>query len=141
MKDRIGLRMIEEAESSGLLVPGRDCTIIEPSSGNTGIGLALGAAVRGYRCVIVMPEKMSDEKVNVLRGLGAEVVRTPTGAAYDSPESLISVAQRLWREIPNAIILDQVEWTRSTCMPPTDVVATRATNLGVFVSHLPCRFY
>ena len=73
----------------------------------TGIGLALAAAVKGYRCIIVLPEKMSVEKVDTLRALGAEIVRTPTSATFDSPESHISVAQRLCREIPNAIILDQ----------------------------------
>merc|ERR1719318_2435352 len=97
--------MVEDAEKAGQLKPGD--TIIEPTSGNTGIGLALAAAVRGYRCVIVLPEKMSAEKVATLRALGAEIVRTPTEASWDSPESHISVAQRLLAEIPNSIILDQ----------------------------------
>merc|ERR1719336_2755695 len=97
--------MVEDAEKAGQLKPGD--TIIEPTSGNTGIGLALAAAVRGYRCVIVLPEKMSAEKVATLRALGAEIVRTPTEASWDSPESHISVAQRLLSEIPNSIILDQ----------------------------------
>lgn len=105
VKDRIGLRMIEEAEKKGLLKPGS--TIIEPTSGNTGIGLAMGAAVKGYRCLIVMPEKMSNEKVDTLKALGAEVIRTPTEAAFDSPEGLIAVAQRLEKEIPNSIVLNQ----------------------------------
>merc|ERR1719285_231231 len=105
VKDRIALRMVEDAEKAGQLKPGD--TIIEPTSGNTGIGLALAAAVRGYRCVIVLPEKMSAEKVATLRALGAEIVRTPTQASWDSPESHISVAQRLLAEIPNSIILDQ----------------------------------
>ena len=73
-----------------------------------GIGLALAAAVKGYRCIIVLPEKMSNEKVDTLRALGAEIVRTPTSATWDSPESHISVAQRLNQQIPNSIILDQV---------------------------------
>jgi cystathionine beta-synthase len=73
-----------------------------------GIGIALAAAVKGYRAIIVMPEKMSNEKVDVLRALGAEIVRTPTSARFDSPESHISVAQRLKAEIPNSIVLDQV---------------------------------
>jgi hypothetical protein len=73
-----------------------------------GIGLALAACVKGYRCIIVLPEKMSNEKVDTLRALGAEIVRTPTSATFDSPESHISVAQRLSQEIPNSIILDQV---------------------------------
>jgi len=105
VKDRIALRMVEDAEKNGMLKPGD--TIIEPTSGNTGIGLALAAAVKGYRCIIVLPEKMSNEKVATLRALGAEIVRTPTSASWDSPESHISVAQRLLAEIPNSIILDQ----------------------------------
>ncbi|CAI9722487.1 cystathionine beta-synthase-like isoform X2 [Octopus vulgaris] len=105
VKDRIGLCMVEEAEEKGYLKPGD--VLIEPTSGNTGIGIALSAAVKGYRCIIVLPEKMSTEKVDVLRGLGAEIVRTPTSAAFDSPESHIGVARRLMEEIPNAHILDQ----------------------------------
>lgn len=105
IKDRIAKRMVEEAEREGYLKPGS--TIIEPTSGNTGIGLALAAAVKGYRCIIVMPEKMSREKVDVLAALGAEIVRTPTAAAWDSPESHIGVARRLNEQIPNSVILDQ----------------------------------
>lgn len=74
-----------------------------------GIGIALAAAVKGYRCIIVLPEKMSNEKVDTLKALGAEIVRTPTSATFDSPESHISVAQRLNRDIPNSMILDQVQ--------------------------------
>ncbi|KAK7491019.1 hypothetical protein BaRGS_00017715 [Batillaria attramentaria] len=105
VKDRIGLRMVEDAEAKKIIKPGD--VLIEPTSGNTGIGLALAAAVKGYRCIIVMPEKMSMEKVDVLRALGAEIVRTPTAAAFDSPESHIGVARRLMEEIPNSHILDQ----------------------------------
>ncbi|KAI9883291.1 MAG: hypothetical protein M1823_004934 [Watsoniomyces obsoletus] len=105
VKDRIALRMIEEAEKSGRIKPGD--TLIEPTSGNTGIGLALIAAVKGYKTIITLPEKMSPEKVAVLRALNATIIRTPTQAAYDSPESHISVARRLQKEIPNAHILDQ----------------------------------
>lgn len=105
VKDRIGKRMVEEAEREGRIKPGY--TIIEPTSGNTGIGLALAAAVKGYRCIITLPEKMSQEKVNVLKALGAEIIRTPTEAAWDAPESHIGVARRLEKEIPNAVILDQ----------------------------------
>ncbi|XP_015180066.1 PREDICTED: cystathionine beta-synthase [Polistes dominula] len=105
VKDRIAYRMIQDAEEKGILKPGS--TIIEPTSGNTGIGLAMVAAVKGYRCIIVMPEKMSNEKVQVLRALGAEIVRTPTEAAWDSPESHISIAQKIQEEIPNSVILDQ----------------------------------
>ncbi|XP_040914049.1 cystathionine beta-synthase b [Toxotes jaculatrix] len=105
VKDRIAVRMVEDAEKAGILKPGD--TIIEPTSGNTGIGLALIAAVKGYRCIITMPEKMSMEKVNVLRALGAEIVRTPTSAAFDSAESHVGTAWRLKNEIPNSHILDQ----------------------------------
>lgn len=105
VKDRIGLRMVEEAERSGRIKPGD--TLIEPTSGNTGIGLALAAALKGYRMIITLPEKMSQEKVDVLKALGAEIIRTPTEAAFDSPESHIGVAAKLQREIPNAHILDQ----------------------------------
>ncbi len=105
VKDRIGRRMVEEAEKSGRIKPGD--TLIEPTSGNTGIGMALTAAVKGYRCIIVMPEKMSMEKQVVLEALGAEIVRTPTAAAWDDPDSHISVAKKLNIEIPNSHILDQ----------------------------------
>ncbi|KAI8872478.1 pyridoxal-phosphate dependent enzyme [Ramicandelaber brevisporus] len=105
VKDRIGRRMVEEAERDGILKPGS--TIIEPTSGNTGIGLALAAAVKGYRAIITLPEKMSQEKVDVLKALGAEIIRTPTEAAWDAPESHIGVAKKLNAEIPNSVILDQ----------------------------------
>ncbi len=105
VKDRIGVRMLIEAEKSGRIKPGD--TLIEPTSGNTGIGLAMAAAVRGYRMIITMPEKMSREKQIVLEALGAQIIRTPTEAAYDAPESHISVAKRLRDVIPNAHILDQ----------------------------------
>ncbi|CAG8962447.1 hypothetical protein HYFRA_00014177 [Hymenoscyphus fraxineus] len=105
VKDRIALRMIEEAEKSGRIKPGD--TLIEPTSGNTGIGLALVGAIKGYKTIITLPEKMSPEKVAVLRALGATIIRTPTQAAFDSPESHIGVAKRLQKEIPNSHILDQ----------------------------------
>ena len=107
VKDRIALRMIDEAEREGKLVPHDGYTIIEPTSGNTGIGLAMAAAVRGYRCVIVMPAKMSAEKENVLRALGAEIVRTPTEAKYNAPDSHISKSIELLRSIPKSVILNQ----------------------------------
>ena len=105
LKDRIGVRMIEGAKKEGRIKPGD--TLIEPSSGNTGIGLALAAAVKGYKLIITMPEKMSMEKEVVLKALGAEIVRTPTEASHDDPESLLGVAKRLHSEIPNSHILDQ----------------------------------
>ncbi|MCB9877380.1 MAG: cystathionine beta-synthase [Planctomycetes bacterium] len=105
VKDRIGVRMLLDAEKSGRIKPGD--TLIEPTSGNTGIGLALAAAVRGYRVIITMPEKMSREKQVVLEALGAEIIRTPTEAAWDAPESHIGVAKRLREVIPNSHILDQ----------------------------------
>jgi len=100
VKDRIGLRMIEAAEREGKLRPGG--TIIEPTSGNTGHGLAIAAAIKGYRCIFVMPDKMSQEKVALLRAYGAEVVITPTAVAPESPESYYRVADRLTEEIPGA---------------------------------------
>lgn len=100
VKDRIGIRMVREAESRGWLLPGG--TIVEPTSGNTGVGLAMAAAVSGYRCIFVMPDKVSQEKVALLRAYGAEVVTTPTAVERDSPESYYSVADRLTREIPGA---------------------------------------
>ena len=105
VKDRIGRRMVEEAEASGRIKPGD--TLIEPTSGNTGIGMALAAAVKGYRMVITMPEKMSHEKQVVLEALGAEIIRTPTEAAWDAPESHIGVAKQLNEILPNSHILDQ----------------------------------
>ncbi len=105
VKDRIGTRMLLEAEKSGRIKPGD--TLIEPTSGNTGIGLAIAAAVRGYRMIITMPEKMSREKQVVLEALGAEIIRTPTEAAWDHPDSHIGVARRLKEVIPNSHILDQ----------------------------------
>jgi cystathionine beta-synthase len=100
VKDRIGLRMIEAAERAGRLRPGG--TIVEPTSGNTGHGLAIAAAIRGYKCIFVMPDKMSQEKVALLRAYGAEVVITPTAVPPESPESYYRVADRLTEEIPGA---------------------------------------
>src|SRR3954451_8761723 len=100
VKDRIGIRMIRDAERRGLLKRGG--TIVEPTSGNTGTGLAIAAAILGYKTVFVMPDKVSSEKVALLRAYGAEVVTTPTAVARESPESYYSVADRLAREIPQA---------------------------------------
>ena len=105
VKDRIGFRMIDEAEKSGQIKPGD--TLIEPSSGSTGIGLALAAAVKGYKLIITMPEKMSLEKEVVLEALGAKIIRTPTEVSHDDPKSLFGVAKRLQKETPNSHILDQ----------------------------------
>src|SRR5258705_8405109 len=104
-KDRIGLAMIEAAERDGKLKPGG--TIVEPTSGNTGVGLAIAAAQKGYRCIFVMPDKMSQEKISMLRGYGAEVVITPTAVEHDSPESYYSVSSRLAEEIPGGFKPDQ----------------------------------
>ena len=104
-KDRIGLAMIEAAEREGKLRPGG--TIVEPTSGNTGVGLAIAAAQKGYRCIFVMPDKMSQEKISTLRAYGAEVVITPTAVEHDSPESYYSVSDRLAEEIPGGFKPDQ----------------------------------
>ena len=98
VKDRIGIRMIEAAERDGSLKPGG--TIVEPTSGNTGVGLAIAAAIKGYRCIFVMPDKMSREKISLLRAYGAEVVICPTAVEPESPESYYSVSDRLAEEIP-----------------------------------------
>lgn len=105
VKDRIGLRMIEAAERDGLLVPGG--IIVEPTSGNTGVGLAMAAISKGYRCVFIMPDKISLEKQNLLRAYGAEVIVCPTAVEADDPRSYYSVSDRLARELPNAVKLDQ----------------------------------
>jgi cystathionine beta-synthase len=105
VKDRIAVRMVETAEASGALRPGG--TIVEPTSGNTGVGLAIVAARKGYRCVFVMPDKMSAEKINVLKGYGAQVVVCPTAVAPEDPESYYSVSDRLVREIDGAWKPDQ----------------------------------
>lgn len=104
IKDRPAIKMIEEAEKAGLLKPGG--TIIEPTSGNTGVGVAQAAAVKGYNCILVMPDKMSDEKFALLKAYGAEVVKVPT-TATSSPESYNNVAQRLANEIPGAYLPNQ----------------------------------
>ncbi|MGI8707867.1 MAG: PLP-dependent cysteine synthase family protein, partial [Actinomycetota bacterium] len=100
VKDRIGIRMIEAAERSGVLKPGG--TIVEPTSGNTGVGLAIAAAIKGYKCIFIMPDKMSQEKISLLRAYGAEVVIAPTAVPPDSPESYYRVADRLTAQIPGA---------------------------------------
>ena len=105
IKDRIGWKMVEDAEQSGRIKPGD--TLIEPTSGNTGQGIALAAAIKGYDCIITLPEKMSKEKQIALEALGAKIIRTPSEASFDSPESHIGVAKKLQEKIPNSHILDQ----------------------------------
>lgn len=105
VKDRIGVAMVLEAESKGLLKPGG--TIIEPTSGNTGTGLAMVACVKGYKMIFTMPDKMSEEKRSLLRAYGAKVVVTPTNVTTDSPEHYIKVAERLTRETPNSFMPNQ----------------------------------
>ena len=105
VKDRIALRMIERAEEEGKLEPGG--TIVEPTSGNTGVGLAIAAALKGYRCIFVMPDKIAQEKISLLRAFGAEVVICPTAVPPESPESYYSVSASLAEEIPGAYKPDQ----------------------------------
>ena len=105
VKDRIGTEIIEDAEREGTLKPGG--TIVEATSGNTGMGLAIAAAVKGYRCVFTMPDKMSVEKIRLLRAFGAEVIVTPTAVPHESPESYTEVAKRIVRETPNSILANQ----------------------------------
>src|SRR5438874_1123029 len=105
VKDRIGVAMIEAAERDGMLKPGG--TIVEPTSGNTGVGLAIAAAIKGYRCIFVMPDKMSQEKIALLRANGAAVRITPSAVEHDSPESYYSVSDRLAEEIPGGFKPDQ----------------------------------
>lgn len=107
VKDRIALKMIEEAEKAGLLRPGG--TIVEATSGNTGMGLALVAAVKGYRCIFTVPDKQSKEKIDALRALGAEVIVTPTNVPPEDPRSYYSVARRLAQEIPGAFFPNQYD--------------------------------
>ncbi len=105
VKDRIGITIIEDAEKQGLLSPGG--TVVEATSGNTGVGLAMAAILKGYKSVFVMPDKMSDEKIRVLRAYGARVVVTPTNVEPDDPRSYYSVARRIVEETPNSILANQ----------------------------------
>jgi cystathionine beta-synthase len=107
VKDRIGIAMVEQAEQRGLLRPGG--TIIEPTSGNTGVGLALVASVKGYKMIFVMPDKMSEEKRSILRAYGAKVVVTPTNVPPESAEHYTKVAERLARETPHSYMPNQYE--------------------------------
>lgn len=105
VKDRIGLRMLQEAEREGRLKPGD--TVIECSSGNTGIAVAMACALKGYPLYITLPDRMSNEKSDMMKALGATVIRTPSEAKHDSPDSYRGVANRLRRDIPNSVFLDQ----------------------------------
>jgi cystathionine beta-synthase len=105
VKDRIGMPIIERAEREGLLKPGG--TIVEGTSGNTGVGLALAAAIKGYKCIFTMPDKMSQEKVRLLKAYGAEVIVTPTAVPPDHPDNYIVMARRLAAETPNAVLANQ----------------------------------
>src|SRR6478672_9984172 len=107
VKDRIGIRMLEAAEREGKIKPGG--TVIEGTSGNTGMGLALASAIKGYQCIFTMPDKMSQEKIDALRALGAEVIVTPTQVEHNDPRSYHSVALRLSKEIPNSYFPNQYE--------------------------------
>ncbi len=107
VKDRVGLKMIEAAEKEGKLKPGS--TIIEATAGNTGVGIAIAAAVKGYRCLFVLPDKMSSDKIRLLKAYGAEVIITPTSVAPDSLENYSKVADKLAEEIPNSFRLNQFE--------------------------------
>merc|ERR1719217_1971888 len=104
VKDRIAKRMVEEAEKSGRIKPGD--VLIEPTSGNTGVGMCLTAAVKGYKMIICLPQKMSGEKVNTMKCLGAEIIRTPTEAAWDDKDSHIFLSARLAKDL-NGHVLDQ----------------------------------
>ena len=106
-KDRMALKMVEDAEKAGLLKPGG--TIIEGTSGNTGMGLALTAVAKGYKCIFTMADKQSQEKINILRAVGAEVIVCPTNVEPDDPRSYYSVARKLNREIPNSIYPNQYD--------------------------------
>ena len=131
VKDRTAFRMIDHAEKEGRIKQGD--TLIEATSGNTGIGLALAAAVRGYKLIICMPEKMSMEKELTINALGAKIVRTPTEAAHDDPKSNFGVAKKLNEEIPNSHILDQ--WN-NCCNPDAHYFDTAQEILNDFGTDL-----
>ncbi|HEU5089911.1 MAG TPA: cysteine synthase family protein, partial [Roseiflexaceae bacterium] len=136
VKDRIGLGMIEAAEREGRLKPGG--TIVEGTSGNTGVGLAIAAAIKGYKCIFVMPDKMSDEKIRLLRSFGARVVITPTAVEPDDPRSYYSVSRRLSEETPNTILAGQY-WNQAN--PEAHYLSTgpelwrqTAGRIGAFIA-------
>ena len=105
VKDRMALNMVKRAEEAGLIGPG--CTLVESTSGNTGLGLAMTAAVRGYRAIFTMPDKMSKEKIDMLKAYGAKVIITRTDLPHDHPESYVEVAKRIASETPGGFYTDQ----------------------------------
>ena len=107
IKDRMALKMVEETEKRGLLKPGR--TIIEGTSGNTGMGLALVAVIKGYKCIFTTTDKQSKEKVDILKAVGAEVIVCPTNVEPEDPRSYYSVSKRLATEIPNSFYVNQYD--------------------------------
>ena len=125
IKDRIAVKMIEDAERSGKLTPGG--TIVEGTSGNTGMGLAIAAAVKGYRCIFTTTDKQSKEKIDALKAFGAEVIVCPTDVDPEDPRSYYSVSSRLEREIPNAWKANQYDNPSNTDRP---LRADRARDLG-----------
>jgi cystathionine beta-synthase len=125
IKDRIAVRIIEEAENSGRLKPGG--TVVESTSGNTGMGLAIACAKKGYKSVFVMPDKMSQEKIQLLRAFGAKVVITPTSVTPDDPRSYYSVAKKIVRETPKCHLSQPIPQSRKPTQPLLD---NRSRNLG-----------
>lgn len=105
IKDRIGTQMIEAAEAEGLIKPGY--TIVEPTSGNTGLGLAMAAIAKGYKMIFTLPDKISKEKIDLLRAFGAKVIITPTNVAPDHPANYVKVAERIIKETPNSFMPNQ----------------------------------
>lgn len=136
VKDRIGWNMVEQAEKDGTIKPGD--TLIEPTSGNTGIGIALAGAVKGYNVIITMPEKMSQEKQIALEALGAKIYRTPTEAAWDAPDSHISLAKDLNKQIPNSHILDQyanpANWEAHYKYTAQEIIDDMGDNIDMVVA-------
>ena len=136
VKDRIGWNMVEQAEKDGTIKPGD--TLIEPTSGNTGIGIALAGAVKGYNVIITMPEKMSQEKQIALEALGAKIYRTPTEAAWDAPDSHISLAKDLNKKTPNSHILDQyanpANWEAHYKYTAQEIIDDMGDNIDMVVA-------